>query len=330
MAQNFNDYDALFNPQVETKEAKTGSGDEYQPSAAKGKNNVYQAIIRFIPWYLSPKQSIKEKWVCWLVDPVTQKGRFVDCPSSVGKPSILQDIYWKLKKSESVMMVKQAEVFSRKHSYASLIQVIKDDNNKELEGKILVWKYGVKVWEKINAELKPIIGDPQDPFDILNGKAFALTITKVSGFNNYDQSKFIDKPRIPLLIPDAANKLIPIKAESDKKAVFEWVKANSPELSKHEYKEWDQETHDYVNQVIVAVTGQGSVSTKMADVNAVMTGNQPSKPVTPSSSGISATSISLDDLSGLGMDSVLPSLDIPGMNDLGGISGDLDEILKNS
>ena len=324
-----NQFDALFNPQVETKDAKSSAGDEYQPSAAKGKNNVYQAIIRFIPWYLEPKKSIKDKWVCWLVDPVTQKGRFVDCPSSVGKPSILQDIYWKLKKSESVMMQKQAEVFSRKHSYASLIQVIKDDNNKELEGKILVWKYGVKVWEKINAELKPVIGDPQDPFDIINGKPFQLTITKVSGFNNYDQSKFLDKPIIPLCIPNAEGKLIPIKADSDKKVVFEFVKTNSPDLSKHEYKDWDQELHEYVNHVIVAVTGQGSVSTKMADVNANVNKTSAPSQTPHNPSGITSSSISLDDIDSMGLGTNLPNLDLPNMSDLG-ITGDLDDILKGS
>jgi hypothetical protein len=325
MAQNVSEFDALFNPQVETKDAKGSSGDEYQPSAAKGKNNVYQAIIRFVPWYQSPKQSIKEKWVCWLVDPVTEKGRFVDCPSSVGKPSLLQDIYWKLKKSESVLLQKQAEVFSRKHSYASLIQVIKDENNKELEGKILVWKYGVKVWEKINAELKPVIGDPQDPFDIINGKAFALIITKVSGFNNYDQSKFADK-RIPLLIPNAEGKLMPIKIDSDRKAIFEWVKTNSPDLAKHEYREWDQETHDYVNHVIVAVTGQASAPSKMSDVNTNV--NKSTSPQASQPSGISASNISIEDI-GLDLGNTLPNLDLPNMNDLG-LGGDLDDILKDS
>ena len=322
------DFNALFNPQVEIKDPKTATGEEYQPAAAKGKNNVYQAIIRFIPWWQAPKQSIKDKWVCWLVDPVTQKGKFVDCPSSVGQKSPLQDTYWKLKKSESVMLQKQADTFSRKHSYASLIQVIKDDNNKELEGKVLVWKYGVKVWEKINAELNPIMGEPHDPFDILNGKAFALIVTKVSGYNNYDQSKFLDK-RIPLCIPDQTGKLVMINDKTDKKTVFEWVKSNSPDLSKYEYKEWDQETHAYVNQVIVAVTGNASAPSNVSSITSNVN-KAPTPTQKPASSGITSSTVSVDDLDLGSSNTDLPELDLPDMPNIGGIPGDLDDILNNA
>jgi hypothetical protein len=319
----------LFAPSVEVSTPQTKISEEWQPSAAKGKNNVYQAIVRFIPWYQDPKRgSIKDKWSCWLTDPITQKGKMIDCPSSVGKPSPLQDMYWKLKKSDNVVLQGKADIFSRKHAYASLIQVIKDDNNKDLEGKILIWKYGVKIWDKINAELNPVIGDKDDPFDIINGKAFAVVVTKVSGFNNYDQSKFVDK-RIPLCIPNDEGKLIPINAKSDKKEVFDWVKENSPELNKFDYKEWDQDTHDYVNSVIVAVTGQASVPTRMANVVNSQKATPTGKPATPAQSGISSTDISIDDLDDMGT-SDFPDLDLPSIEDLGSSLGDLDDLYKQA
>ena len=117
-------YENLFSPQVDMGET-TKSTEDYQVGADKGKGGVYQSIIRFVPWHQNPKNSIQEKWVSWLVDPVTQKGRFVDCPSSIGKQSLLQDMYWKLKKSESVQEQAKADVFSRRHSFSALIQVIK-------------------------------------------------------------------------------------------------------------------------------------------------------------------------------------------------------------
>jgi hypothetical protein len=104
---------------------------------------------------------------------------------------VLQDMFFKLRKSESVQEQKKAEIFSRRHNFATLVQVIKDENQPELEGKILTYRFGKKLWEKIQAELKPIMGEPHNPFDLLAGKAFHLKITKVSGFNNYDQSKVI-------------------------------------------------------------------------------------------------------------------------------------------
>ena len=77
-------YNAFFNPDVEVNEAPVTQTTEYNPSAAKGKNNLYQSIIRFIPWWENPKHgSIQEKWVSYLIDPVTNRGRYIDCPSSV-------------------------------------------------------------------------------------------------------------------------------------------------------------------------------------------------------------------------------------------------------
>lgn len=325
-------YDALFNPTVDMGAQKTAS-DDYQVGADKGKNGTYQSIIRFIPWHKNPKNSIQEKWASWLVDPVTQKGRFVDCPSSIGKPSLLQDMYFKLKKSESIQEQKKADIFSRRHNFASLIQVIKDDNQPELEGKILAYRFGKKIWEKINAEMKPIIGEPHNPFDLLNGKCFALVITKVSGYNNYDQAKFVDKV-IPLCMLNTESKLIPITAETDKSSVFEYLKTNSPDLEKYGFKEWDADTYDYVNGVITAVTGQVPASINMGSVNEGMNKSNPTNSNKTNNngmdSGITSSNITIEDLnteSPIGND--LPSIDLPDVPDMGGITGDLEDVMKS-
>lgn len=324
MSQNSKEnYDALFNPNVETKEPRSANIEEYNPSADKGQGGVYKAIVRFIPWWKDPKHgSIQEKWVAWLEDPITQKGRAVDCPSSVGKPSILQDMYWKLKKSDNIAMQKKAEIFSRRHTFASLVQIIKDAQQPELEGKIMIYRYGVKIWDKINAELKPLIGEKHDPFDIINGKIFALVITKVSGFNNYDQSKFLSE-KIPLCIPKDG-KLTPINDKSDKTEVFNWVKTNSPDLSKYAFKEWDQDVHDYVNHIITTVTGQANVSQNYAAVR-----NEKNNVASPSqkNNGITSQEFNLSDIDSTS----LPELDLPDLdsNLSNGITGDLDDVLKN-
>lgn len=344
MSTNY-DMDALFHPKIEIKEGKfTSKEGEYRPSADQGKNGVYQSIIRFVTWWQEPHKSYIDKWVCWLVDPVTNRGRTVDCPSSIGKPSPLQDMFFKLRNSESVQMQQKAEIFSRKHSYSALIQVIKDEQNKDLEGKILVWNFGVKVFDKLKAESKPIIGDPNNPFDLLYGKIFSLTITKVKGFNNYDQSKFLDKV-IPLLLPISAkgeltsfteeHTLKPINDKTSREIVFNFLKENSPDLSEYSYKEWDQETHEYVNQVILAVTGS-PVSSSIADVRNSPSQKMPAQPSkvshTPpvSDTGITTTEITLDDLnidSNLSAD--LPSLDLPDISsdDPFGLGGNLDDAL---
>jgi len=341
MATNY-DMDSLFHPKVEMGTDKNaGKLGEYSPSADRGQNGIYKSIIRFVTWWQDPLHSYNDKWVCWLVDPVTNRGRLVDCPSSVGKPSPLQDMFFKLRKSESIQEQKKSEIFSRKHMYAAIIQVIKDDQNKELEGKLFVWKFGKKVFEKYEAEKKPVIGDPHEPFDLLDGKAFALIVTKVSGFNNYDQSKFLDK-KIPLLLPIGKDgkivafgteglKLQPINEKTPRETVFNFLKENSPDLTKYAFKEWDQEVHDYVNQIIVAVTGQVP-STAYADARnnpGAKASGTPQKQVTPAS-GITTSELNLDDLD-ISSTNSLDSLDLPDLNTSSdfGITGDLDDVIGN-
>lgn len=333
MTENY-DLNSLLHPNVDLTKS-TKSSLEYTPSADKGVNGVYKSIIRFIPWYKDPSKSYLEKWTSWLVDPITNRGRSIDCPSTVGKDSPLLNTYRKLKKSESITDQKKADIFSRKIQYAFLIQVIKDEQNKELEGKILVWRVGKKVWEKYEAEKKPVIGPSSEPFDLLDGKAFALIIQKVAGFNNYDQARFIDN-KIPLLIPNEAGKLEPISEKTDPNKVFTFLKENSPDLSQYGYREWDNETWEYVNQVIIAATGQPSSSTNYASVRSNVNESQTSqhKTLTPQNSAFTIEDIGESDLSSeesydipdLNLD-LNTGIDIP--NDIGGLPGNLDEALNS-
>ena len=338
------DMDSLFHPNVEIGGGKTPQNvGEYSPSSDKGQNGVYKSIIRFVTWWQDPLHSYTDKWACWLVDPVTNRGRVVDCPSSVGKPSPLQDMFFKLRKAESVQEQKKSEIFSRKHMYAAVIQVIKDDQNKEAEGKLLIYRFGKKIFEKYEAEKKPVIGEPHEPFDLLDGKAFALVITKVAGYNNYDQSRFLNN-KVPLLLPTGKDgkvaafgteglKLQPINEKTPRETVFDFLKENSPDLTKYSYKDWDQETHEYVNQVILAVTGQ-IPSTAYADVRNDQGSKAPApqgqKPQAPGT-GITTSELSLDDLDIGSSIENLPELNLPDMNSNNnfGLPGDLDEAIAN-
>ena len=329
MAQENYDLDNLFHPNVDMGDKSPKNLLEYQPSADKGQSGVYRSIFRFVTWWQDPQHSFIDKWVCWLVDPVTNRGQIIDCPSSVGKPSPLQDIFFKLRRSESIQDQKKSEIFSRKHVYAAVIQIIKDDQNKEFEGKLLSYRFGKKIFEKIEAEKKPVIGDPHEPFDLLDGKAFALVITKNAGFNNYDQSRFLDK-KIPLLLPTKEGKLQPINERTPRETVFAFLKENSPDLTKYAYKEWDQEIHDYVNQVIVAVTGQVP-STGYADVRNSAGKEDLKVSSSKQSSGISTSELSLDDLSGTNVIDNLSNLNLDDLVNPGdlGLTGDLDDAIAN-
>jgi hypothetical protein len=72
--------------------------------------------------------------------------------------------------------------------------LVQDPANPDNNGKVFLYKYGSKIWDKINAALNaPVIeGEeaPIQPFDFWDGANFKLIIAKKDGFRNYDQSNF--------------------------------------------------------------------------------------------------------------------------------------------
>ena len=262
--ENVTNFDDLFNPKVNVEAVAKKPSVEYKPTVDKGKNGIYQSVIRFVPWYKNPANSIIEKWVCFLEDPIENKGRFVDCPTTIGQPSPLHDMYWKLKNSDDVRKQEQAKIFSRNKRYFALIQVIKDKNAPELEGKILIWQFGKKIFDKYNAvvhpvsELEGVEVNPNNPFDLFEGRPLQLTITKVSGYANYDQSKFLDTSYPLMLVEGEGDSKVMKKIDrtTNKQEIVNFLKANSPDLGKYEFKPWDEDTKQYVNKIISFIDGK--------------------------------------------------------------------------
>jgi len=80
----------------------------------------------------------------------------------------------------------------RKLSYYSNIYVVKDPADPANEGKVFLFKYGKKIFDKIMAAMQPEFEDetPINPFDFWQGANFKLKIRKVDGYWNYDKSEF--------------------------------------------------------------------------------------------------------------------------------------------
>lgn len=80
----------------------------------------------------------------------------------------------------------------RRLSYYSNIYVVKDPANPENEGKVFLYKYGKKIFDKLNDLMNPSFEDekPVNPFDLWTGANFKLKIRKVEGYPNYDKSEF--------------------------------------------------------------------------------------------------------------------------------------------
>jgi len=245
------DHEDFLNPVVEK-----GGADEniYKPYPELGKDGVYKALIRFVPNVFNLKKSKIHKYYVWLKDPVDSKTFVADCPTTVGKKSILKDIYWKLKNSPSAKDQELSKSFSRKEDYYSLIQIVKDSNQPALEGKIMIFKFGKKVNDLIEQQIKPEFGTPCKPFDPIEGKNFLLHVRKVGDWNNYDLCQFVGE-REPIIINGKPLE----KSEAGSKMFIEYLKTGPTDLTKYDYKEWTGEDHDKIMSIIRNLVPDGRI-----------------------------------------------------------------------
>ncbi|CAB4124134.1 single-stranded DNA binding protein [uncultured Caudovirales phage] len=80
----------------------------------------------------------------------------------------------------------------RKLSYIANILVIKDAAHPENEGKVFLYKFGKKIFDKIKEKIEPQFEDEKavNPFNFWEGANFKLKIRNVEGYRNYDKSEF--------------------------------------------------------------------------------------------------------------------------------------------
>jgi len=96
----------------------------------------------------------------------------------------------------------------RKLTYTSNIYVVKDPTNPENEGRVFLYKFGKKIFDKLTAAMQPEFEDEEaiDPFDFWQGANFKLKAKNVAGYRNYDSSEFA-KPGALLEDDDAMEAL---------------------------------------------------------------------------------------------------------------------------
>ena len=86
----------------------------------------------------------------------------------------------------------QARKQKRRLGYIANIYMVKDPAHPENEGKVFLYKFGKKIFDKINESMAPEFEDesPVNPFDMWEGANFKMKIRNVEGYRNYDKSEF--------------------------------------------------------------------------------------------------------------------------------------------
>ena len=80
----------------------------------------------------------------------------------------------------------------RRLNYTANVYILKDPAHPENEGHVKFYRFGKKIFDKINDLMNPEFEDesPVNPFDLWAGANFKMKIRKVEGFSNYDKSEF--------------------------------------------------------------------------------------------------------------------------------------------
>lgn len=242
-------FDELFNMEevsiedVSTEPVRNRVIDEnlYTINLADAADGVYKARVRFLPNPADIKKSIIAKYNYWLTDSNGDNGISVDDPTTIGEKSPINELYWKLKKSPNVVDQNIADEFLKRNRYFfSLVQIIKDDQHPELVGQVKVFRYGIKIKEKIDQEFND--EDGGNPFNIMSGREFKLEVKKVGGYQNYDACKFAGSKQ-PVSIKGK-----PLtKTPADKKRL-ESLYENAPDLDNYTFKPWSAELTEQVNE----------------------------------------------------------------------------------
>ena len=177
-------------------EAKSGPDERlWKPEVDKAGNGY--AVIRFLPAPNGEDLPWAQVWTHAFQGP---GGWYIEISlTTLGKKDPVSDLNRELWNSggEGSPQRAQARNQKRKLNYYSNIYVVKDSANPENEGKVFLYRYGKKIFDKIMESMQPAFEDetPVNPFDLWKGADFKLKITKVAGFWNYDKSEF-DAPAV--------------------------------------------------------------------------------------------------------------------------------------
>ena len=190
---------ALKKSKEEDDKKKGGFVDEriWKPEIPKKDKNIFRIrVLPFgneVPWVNLRQHQIKTKTGFW----------YENCPTTIGKDCPICERAVELYSTNDEHDAKEASKIYRKQQYFSNIMVVKDSrNDSENEGKVFLYKYGKKIFDKFYSALYPNIEEGEEETWFIGcdeeeqGHDFLLVAKTVSGFANYDESKFANKSTV--------------------------------------------------------------------------------------------------------------------------------------
>jgi len=177
---------------VSTTKTESNSYDDdrfWKPTRDKAGNGY--AVIRFLPqregedlpWVRYWDHGFKGPTGLWYIE---------NSLTSINQPDPVSEhnsILWNSGRDEDKAIAREQK---RRLHYVSNVLVISDPDNPQNEGKVFLYKFGKKIFDKIMDVMQPQFADeePVNPFDFWEGADFKIKIRKVEGWVNYVKSEF--------------------------------------------------------------------------------------------------------------------------------------------
>lgn len=258
------DFNSIFNAGKRYSignDDSVGNSREYRVHYSKGKDGIYTSLIRFIVNPRVPTNSIVSKYVSWLTDPVTGKPHPYDNPRSISADyNPIDKMFWYyFNCGDAVKKDTVKKLIRTSQQHSAIIQIVEDKNRPELCGKFMIFTFGKKIQDMIDAEYNGNAYMPgRDPFDVFKGRVFMLQCVNQGGNNNYDQSKFIDMNGGGMLYETGQRDVNgnPVLAaanpntEGIQQFLYNYLMERTPVLEDYAYKPWDSATEDAVNNTL--------------------------------------------------------------------------------
>mgnify|MGYP000044052482 CR=1 FL=1 len=160
----------------------------WKPTVDKAGNGY--AVVRFLPGTEDSLPFVRY-WDHGFKGP-TGQWYIENSLTSIGQPDPVGELNSRLWNSGIESDKDRARTQKRRLHYVTNIYVVNDPSAPQNEGKVFLYKFGKKIFDKIYDQMNPAFADetPIDPFDMWEGADFKLKIRNVEGYRNYDKSEF--------------------------------------------------------------------------------------------------------------------------------------------
>tara|TARA_Y100000004_G_scaffold33845_1_gene36058 strand:- start:976 stop:1881 length:906 start_codon:yes stop_codon:yes gene_type:complete len=206
---------------LKAAESNSGSSEKksyvddriWKPTVDQAGNGY--SVIRFLPasegaelpWVRFWDHGFKGPTGLWYIE---------NSLTSIGQADPVGELNSRLWNSGNDADKEKARNQKRRLHYVTNIFVKSDPGNPTNEGKVFIFKFGKKIFDKIMDVMQPQFADedPINPFDFWEGADFKLKIRNVEGYRNYDKSEFASQSALSeddTKLEDIYNKMYGLK-----------------------------------------------------------------------------------------------------------------------